>query len=156
MSILKNLLNRAVDAVIPQAWADMGNRLINEDYMKAFAGRFALVVCADGVVEESETEKVRAYILTNLKFLKGYDVGMVMHQFNNYVDEINCEFEQGQERIYGVLQEIKGETEASKTLIRICCKLAEAGSDFNEAEKNVIKKICEKLSVDYREFREIS
>lgn len=156
MSILKNLLNKVVDAAIPETWVDMGNRLINEDFMKAFTGCFALVVCADGVVEESETEKVREYIRTNLKFLKGYDVGRVMQQFNDYVNAVNCDFEEGRGRVYKVLQEIKGKTEASKTLIRICCKLAEAGGDFNEAEKNVIKEICEKLNVDYKEFREIS
>lgn len=156
MSILKNLLNKVVDAAVPQTWADMGNRLINEDYMKAFTGCFALVVCADGVVEESETEKVREYIRTNLKFLKGYDAGTVLQQFNDYVNAINCDIEEGRGRVYKILKEIKGKTEASKALIRICCNLAQAGSDFNEAEKNVIKEICERLNVDYREFREIS
>ncbi len=156
MSILKNLLNKVIDTAIPPKWADIGNRLINEDYMKAFTGCFALVVCADGVVEESETEKVREYIRTNLKFIKGYEIVTVMNQFTNYVNVINCDIEEGRGRVYKVLQEIKGKTEASKALIRICCNLAEAGGDFNEAEKNVIKEICEKLNVDYREFRELS
>ena len=155
MSVWKNLLNRAVNSVVPESWAAAFSRLAHEDLMKAFTGCCALVVCADNVVEESEVDKVREYIRSNLKLLKGYDAGVVMRQFNEYVDITKCDPDEGRDSVYKVLQEIKTDAESCKTLVRICCKLGAAGSDFNEAEKQVIKGICEQLNVDFREFKEI-
>ncbi|MTW22612.1 tellurite resistance TerB family protein [Allochromatium palmeri] len=162
MSILKNLANRTFDAVVPDAWASAWNRLVNEDFMRAFAGCCALVACADNVVEESEIEKVREYIKSNLKYLKGYEIAPVMKQFNDYVAAITCDPDEGRDEIYKALKEVKpgsslwgADQDSAKALVRVSCKLAASGSDFDENEKNAIKDICEQLNVDYREFKEL-
>lgn len=152
MAIWKNLAKRVVDSVTPDWVIAFANQVINEDFMKAFAGSCALVVCADGVIEDSEVDKVKNYIQTNLKELKGYDTGVIMSHFMQYCDAISCDMNEGRARVYEALKEIKHDTQLSKHLVQICCKIGEADGCFDAQEKQIVKDICEQLNVDYRNF----
>lgn len=152
MSILTNLAKRIVGAATPDWLGEFTNQIINEDFMKAFSGACALVICADGSIEDAEVTKVRDYIQTNLKELKGYDTGVIMSHFSRYCDAITCDANSGRARVYEALKEIKLDTQKSRLLVQICCRIGEADGSFGAQEKQIVKDICERLNVDCRDF----
>jgi len=147
MGLIKNLFNKAIDNITPQ-WLI---QLIDEDFMKAFAGATALIACADGKIDNSEEEKIRNYI-RNTKNLKGFDVETVMKHFKEYADAIMCDLQMGQEIIYKALDEIKDERDSAKLLIRACCAIGAADGNFDADERKVVKDICNRLNLDPRNF----
>ncbi len=151
MSMLKNVLNRAVGKITPQ-WLTGGiSQLVHEDFMKAFSGACALIACADGKIDKAEEEKIRAYI-RNLKELKSFDSGTVMRHFSEYVDLLTCDFEMGQKKVYEALKEIKGNQDSARILVRACCSIGASDGNFDPDEKRVVQDICNQLNIDSREF----
>lgn len=150
MGILTTLKNSIVNNM-----PDFISRLVNESFMKAFAGSCALVIRADGEISESEKAKLNAYIrsLQNPKGeLEGFDSETVIEYFEKYAYAIKCDKQLGQNQVYNALDEIKEDAEQSRLLIRICCELGKADGDFDIAEKKVVISICQKLGLSPSEF----
>jgi len=155
MSMLKNVLNRAVGKITPQ-WLTGGiSQLVHEDFMKAFSGACALIACADGKIDSSEEAKILSFI-KNLRELKSFDSSTIMQHFREFANTLNCDPDIGREKIYTSLKEIKGDKKASKLLVRICCHIGAADGDFDSNEKQATIEICRQLGIEPNEFPELN
>jgi len=155
MSIFKNLLKRVINTVTPDWLTSEVDQIINEDFMKAFAGACALIACADGKIDSSEEAKILSFI-KNLRELKSFDSSTIMQHFREFANTLNCDPDMGREKIYTSLKEIKGDKKASKLLVRICCHIGAADGDFDSNEKQATIEICRQLGIEPNEFPELN
>ena len=106
----------------------------------------ALVASADGTVSFSERYSVDQ-MLEQLDQLKAFDAHQAVDLFNDYVEALQDNQEEGRAKALGAIAAISGDREAAALMVRISAAISRADGDFSQVEQEEIEAICEALGL---------
>lgn len=104
----------------------------------------ALVAAADGKVTSDEENSV-ADAITNLDMLKQFDAQDLEPVFRDYAKKASSSF--GKADVKKVVNGATDEAE-KRLLIEVGCIIAGSDGNFDEKEKQVMRRVCNDLGID--------
>lgn len=139
---------------LDEAKKTLGNnvkRFKNEKFMKAISAMCALVAFADGSVDAVEKQKMVGFIIRS-EDLKVFKVSEIITEFNKHIDNLEFDVGVGEAEALKVIKAIKGDADACKSLILVGCAIGRSDDNFDEDEKNVVRKVCKELDLKPSDF----
>lgn len=120
-------------------------RFKNETFLKATMASAALIVAADGKIEDSEVEATAEFINTH-PALSCFEPAEKQALFEAYVKKAGSVMSKIE--LMGYVSKAKGNTEMATTVIEVAVALAAADGDVADSEKKAIEKIAVTLGLD--------
>ena len=128
--------------------SDMAGRISrfqNATFKEAMLAGCALMTAADGKIDPAEKSKVAKYV-GSADELKAFDAADLRDTYLAYCDQAGDEFTRN--NMLNKVRKLKGDEAASDTCLRVVLVIANADGDFADAEKKVVKELCQILGVD--------
>jgi tellurite resistance protein TerB len=127
-------------------------RFKNKEFMDAIVAGCALVAAADGHIDSAEKQKMAGFIARSEE-LRVFEMNDVIERFNYFVSGFEFDSDIGKGEALKAMSKIKNNSDAARLLIRVCCSIACADNNFDESEKQVVREICQNLSLNPLEFQ---
>jgi tellurite resistance protein TerB len=125
----------------------------NKDFLEAVLAAAALVAAADGDIEESERRKVISVISNHPQLSKLYS-SQVIEQTAETMFKRAKDFS-GRQLLARELDDIKGRPDGpqmAEDAYMIALDIAHSDGELEDAEKEVLKKLANRLNVDPSKF----
>lgn len=123
----------------------------NKDFMEAVVAGCALVAAADGDVSSEEKQKMAKFIQHSDE-LSIFEMGDVIDSFNKIMGKFDFDADIGKIEALKVVRKLKGNEDAARTMIRVCCAIGAADGDFDADEQKVVSEMCHELGLNPSEF----
>lgn len=130
---------------------ELVNRFKNKDFLEAVVAGCALVAASDGKIDKREKERLEHWLQVN-DAIKVFDSTEVVAKFNKFATNFDFSLTIGHAEARKVVQKLKSDSEAARTLIRLCCEMGQVDDHFGENEKAVIRGLCVDLGLNSKEF----
>lgn len=123
----------------------------NKDFMHAVAAGCAIVARADGSVDDKEKQEMA-------KFIEAYDalsvfkINDIIQAFNDYLEQYSFSEAVGEAKTLEAIGKFRNKEQPARLLVRICIAIGASDDDFDDAEKKMVRKICNELGLDPAEF----
>lgn len=123
----------------------------NKDFMHAVAAGCAIVARADGSVDDKEKQEMA-------KFIEAYDalsvfkINDIIQAFNDYLEQYSFSEAIGEAKTLEAIGKFRGKEQPARLLVRICIAIGASDGDFDDAEKKVVRNICNELGLSPAEF----
>ena len=124
----------------------------NKDFMEAVAAGCALIASADGDISSEEKQKMVGYINLN-ESLKVFKLNDVLTRFNHYADMFAFDYNVGKAEAMKSITKMKSKSDATKTLIAVCCSIGAADGNFDKDEIALVREMCSALGVNPEDFK---
>ncbi len=123
------------------------DRFRNRPMLNATMAATALVAIADGVVSFSEQNRVDV-VLQNLKALSVFEVHEAIDLFNDHVEAIRSNPEEGREQAMKAVIRLADQPTEARLLVRVCLAISHADGNVSAQEQQAIEEICQSLGID--------
>ena len=123
----------------------------NNDFMEAVVAGCALVAAADGEVTSDEKQKMAAFIQRSEE-LSVFDMSKVIGSFNKIMEGFEFDAAIGKIEAMKKITRLRGNDEAARTMVRVCCVIGAADGDFDADERKMVSEICTELGLAPSEF----
>ncbi|MGN7612943.1 tellurite resistance TerB family protein [Magnetococcales bacterium HHB-1] len=130
---------------------DSIKRYQNQDFLDGVVAGCALVAAADGEINATEKQKMVGFIQRSQE-LKVFDIADVIKSFNRISESFEFDYQIGKAEAFKAIGKMRGDTEAARLLVRVCCAIGMADGEFDDAEKGIITEVCQELTLDPSEF----
>jgi tellurite resistance protein len=128
---------------------DAWTRTKNSDFLPGFASAMALIVAADGKIEQSEIDGVMDFV-NNDESLKAWKPDVRTKAFEEALEAASKGIIR-QAGLFGKIAKLKDKPEA-ETLLQLVVALANADGEFAPAEKTMFDRICKTLGKDAKNY----
>lgn len=145
LNSLKSLTSKASSEV-----SDQFNRIKNRDIMLGVVAGCTYVAYADGRVSQEEKNKMLGF-LQNSECLKMYKADDVIDTFGKFSRKFEFDKDMGIAEVFKALGSIT-KVDEKKLIVRACIMIANSDGNFDQSEKEAVRKICKELSLDSSEF----
>jgi tellurite resistance protein len=132
-----------------KSMGDAWTRTKNADFLPAFASAMALIVAADGKIEQSEIDGVMDFV-NNDDTLKAWNPDVRTKAFEEALETASKGIIR-QAGLFGKIGKLSGKPEA-ETLCQLVVALAKADNDFAPAEKTMFDRICRTVGKDSKNY----
>ena len=122
----------------------------NRSMLEAIVASCTMVAYADGVVTAAEKQKMMKYISSS-EALNVFDSADTIAIFQKYAAKFEFDYEIGLGEVLTVVSKFKNKPEA-QLIVRVCCAIGAADGNFDQAEKQVVRKMCQELGLDPQIF----
>ncbi|SDH59225.1 tellurite resistance TerB family protein [Roseospirillum parvum] len=127
----------------------------NRPFLEGCMAACAMVASTDGMVDFAERVRVDQ-VLETLDRLKVFDPHVGVDLFNDYIEAILANPEEGHNRALNDMRAAADTPEAAELLVRVCCAVSEAGAGEDGVMPLVdqieIVTLCAYLGLDPRRF----
>ena len=124
-------------------------RFKNDTFLKASMAAAALIVAADGKVEDSEVEATSEFINSH-PALACFEPGEKSKLFSDYV--VKAQGAMTKIELNGLVAKAKGNNEMATTLMELVLALAASDGNFADSEKVVARKIATNLGLNHADY----
>ena len=115
-------------------------------FLEATMAASALVAFADGQV--CFTERMRLdQILEQLRQLRAFDVHEAINRFNNVIEDLKAEPEEGHARALESVEVFSQDKTSARLMVRAACHLCVADGVFTEGEQEQVAELCVLLDI---------
>ena len=115
-------------------------------FLEATMATSALVAFADG--EVSFTERMRLdQILNHLHQLRAFDVHEAINHFNEVVEDLKAEPEEGHARALESIEAFAQDKASARLMVRAACHLCVADGVFTDGEQEQVAELCVLLDI---------
>jgi len=123
----------------------------NKDFMNAVAASCAMVARADGSIDDKEKLEMAKFIESYdaLKVFKTIDV---IRAFNDFVEQYQFSDAIGEAKAMEAVGKFRGKEQQARLIVRICIAIGASDGDFDDGEKQVVRKVCHELQLNAAEF----
>jgi tellurite resistance protein len=128
---------------------DSWTRTKNSDFLPAFASAMALIVAADGKIEQSEIDGVMDFV-NNDDCLKAWKPDVRTKAFEEALEAASKGIMR-QAGLFGKIAKLSGKPEA-ETLCQVVVALANADGEFAPSEKTMFDRICKAVGKDAKNY----
>ena len=149
MGFLNNLKNSAI--AIQKQLTTQVKQYKNKNFADATMAACALVAAADGNVDANERRKVTGFISSN-DTLAVFDINELQKTFNAYCDKLSADFDFGKIDLLQVISKLKKDPAQARAAIQIAVIIGYADGNFDDDEKEIVRKMCRALEIDQAEF----
>lgn len=129
---------------------DQFNRIKNKEIMEGVVAACTYVAYADGSVSSQEKNKMIGF-LQNSECLKMYKPDAVIDTFGKFSRKFEFDKDMGIAEVFKALGGIT-KTDEKKLIVRACIMIANSDGNFDQSEKEAVRKICKELALDPTEF----
>lgn len=129
---------------------DEVKKFSNQTFLEGVLAGAALVAYADGNVSSDEKQKLIRFVQTN-DALSVFESDKVIKTFTKFIERMDFDTVIGTGECLKTISKLKGKDEA-RLMIRVCCAIGAADGNFDDDEKAIVRKICNELSIDPKEF----
>jgi tellurite resistance protein TerB len=130
---------------------DSVTRFKNKDFMDAVVAGCAMVAAADGSISSYEKQKMAGFI-NRTDELKVFEMKTVIERFNHFVEGFEFDNIIGKGEALKAIIKVKGNEEAARLLVRVCCAIGMADGAFDDNEKKIVSEICQELNLNANDF----
>jgi tellurite resistance protein len=141
---LKNAMNKAGKGA-----SDFWSRQQHPEFLPGFSAAMALMVAADGVIEDSEVDGVLTFVETE-DALQAWDLEARTAAFEEAL-ELAKQGPMKAATLLGRVSKLNGTAEA-ETIAEACAALAAIDGNVAEAERKMFGRICAKLGKDPKNY----
>lgn len=145
LNSLKSFTSKASSEI-----TDQFNRVKNKDIMVGVVASCTYVAYADGRVSPEEKNKMIGF-LQNSECLKMYKADEVIDTFGKFSRKFEFDKDMGVAEVFKALGAIS-KTDEKKLIVRACIMIANSDGNFDQSEKEAVRKICKELGLDSSEF----
>ena len=124
----------------------------NKDFMEAVVAGCALVAYADGVIKPEEKNKMLRFIQQS-DDLKMFDMNQVIESFQKQIQKFDFDVNIGKGEALKAIGKLAKKPEEAKMMVWVCCAIGAADGNFDDTEKQVVREICQTLTLDPKEFQ---
>lgn len=142
---IKSFTNKASSEI-----TDQFNRIKNKEIMEAVVAGCTYVAYADGSVSSAEKNKMLGF-LQNSECLKMYKTDAVVDTFGKFSRKFEFDKDMGIAEVFKALGGIT-KVDEKKLIVRACIMIANSDGNFDQNEKEAVRKICRELNLDSSEF----
>jgi tellurite resistance protein TerB len=129
---------------------DQFNRIKNKEIMEGVIAGCTYVAYADGNVSQEEKNKMLGF-LQNSECLKMYKADDVIATFGKFSRKFEFDRDMGVAEVFKAMGGIT-KTDEKKLIVRACIIIANSDGNFDQSEKEAVRKICKELNIDSSEF----
>ncbi len=136
---------------VSKSLKDEVSRFRNQTFLEAVIAGCTLVAYADGIVRPEEKQKMMGALRHN-DALSLFDTSEVIRLFEKYSGHFEFDRAIGEIEALRVVGKLKGKEGESRLTVRVCCAIGAADGNFEEAERQAVRKICTELGFKPSEF----
>lgn len=128
----------------------------NDDLLDAIIAACAIVVFADGNIEDEEKIKFQNILKENefINSLKDIDNNKVIITFNNYLETLKNTYFIGIVKLVDKIKKIE-DNESKKLLVKLCYLIKHKDDKNYECEEIAIKELCIILNIDIPQLHDL-
>lgn len=127
------------------------SKLRNRTFLEAVVAGCVLVAYADGVVRPEEKQKMMGF-LQNSEVLSVFDMKDVITLFEKFAKNFEFDYSIGQATALQTVGKLKGKDSEARLMVRVCCAIGASDGNFDEGEKEIVRKIAHELELSPKEF----
>lgn len=122
----------------------------SKDLLEAIVASSAMVAYADGQISSDEKQKLMGYLRSSEQ-LKHFDQNDVIKLFQKYVEKYEFDATIATGEVMAAVTKFKGKPQA-QLVVRVCCAIGASDGDFDQTEKDVVRRMCAELELDATAF----
>lgn len=127
------------------------SKLTNQTLFEGVIAGCTLVAHADGQVKPEEKQKMIGFLKNN-DMLSAFDTGRAIALFEKYAGRYAFDRAVGEMDCLAAVGKLKGKPTEARLLVRVCCVIGAADGDFDDSERQSVRKICRELELEPAEF----
>jgi tellurite resistance protein TerB len=127
------------------------NKVRNKTFLEAVVAGCVLVAYADGVVKPEEKQKMMGFLRTS-ETLSVFNVDEVIATFEKYSQHFEFDPAIGEANALQTVGKLKSKENEARLMVRVCCAIGAADGVFDESEKNAVRKICNEMGLNPKDF----
>jgi tellurite resistance protein TerB len=120
---------------------------VTDDLLRAVAGAFAAIACADGDLAEAEVERFVETVISS-DLLPKVDARRLETSFRDVCQAIFTDVEEGRRRALQALEHVKADPQKADLVVRASQIAVVADGRLKVPEENALRDICERLGLD--------
>jgi tellurite resistance protein TerB len=120
---------------------------VTDELLRAVAGAFAAIACADGELAESEVERFVETVISS-DLLPKVDAKRLEASFRDLCQAIFSDVDEGRRRALGAVERVKGDPQKAELVVRAGQVAVVADERLRPPEENTLREICERLGLD--------
>jgi tellurite resistance protein TerB len=126
-------------------------KIRNKSFLEGVVAGCALVAHADGVVKPEEKQKMMGFLRTS-EVLSVFNVDEVISTFEKFSKNFDFDLAVGEATALQAVGKLKSKENEARLMVRVCCAIGAADGNFEEAEKKAVRKICQELGLNPKDF----
>ncbi|CAH9018099.1 tellurite resistance TerB family protein [Candidatus Nitrosacidococcus sp. I8] len=126
-------------------------KIKNRDLLEGIVAGCTMVAYADGIVKPEEKQKMMGFLRSS-DVLSAFDTREIIELFEKYSQKFDFDHTFGEADALQVIGKLKKKESESRLLVRVCCAIGASDGDFDDTEKNVVRKICADLGLNPADF----
>lgn len=126
------------------------SRFKNRKFLDTVVAACAWVSAADGKIDSTEKNKMLGFIQRSEE-LKVFSTSEVIESWNTINSAFAFDVNAGIADVCKLLASVSDVTE-KRTIVLVCCAIGAADGDFDDQEKDVVRKICGVLDLNPKDF----
>lgn len=126
-------------------------KIRNKTFMEGVVAGCALVAYADGVVKPEEKQKMMGFLRTS-DVLSVFSVDEVISAFEKFSKNFDFDLAVGEANALQAVGKLKSKENEARLMVRVCCAIGAADGNFDETEKQAVRKVCQELGLNSKDF----
>lgn len=130
---------------------DEVTKIRNKTFLEGVVAGCALIAYADGIVKPEEKQKMMGFMRNN-DIMSVFKVEDIIALFEKFSGRFEFDRQIGEIDAFAAIAKVKSKPDQARLLVRVCCAIASADGDFDENEKNAVRKVCNELGLNPADF----
>lgn len=136
---------------VSKSLKDEVTKIKNQMFLEGVIAGCTLVAYADGIVRPEEKQKMMGFLRSN-DVLSVFDTSKVIQLFDKSASKYEFDRAIGEMEALAAIGKVRSKPAEARLLVRVCCAIGASDGNFDETEKQAVKKICQELGLDPAEF----
>lgn len=121
----------------------------NRPFLKAVLSGMALIIAADGKVEDAEVDDATEFVTTH-PALAAFDGKEKQELFSEYLTKAQSKITQIE--LFGYVGALKSDAGAADTLLQLVIVIANSDDDFAESEQKMVGRIARTVGLKAEDY----
>ncbi len=127
------------------------SKVRNKTFLEGVVAGCVLVAHADGVVKSEEKQKMMGFLRSS-EVLSVFSADEVIATFEKFAKQFDFDHAIGEANALQAIGKLKSKETEARLMVRVCCAIGAADGDFDANEKAVVRKICQELGLNPKDF----
>jgi len=130
---------------------DEVSKIRNQTFLEGVVAGCTLVAYADGVVKPEEKQKMLGFMRSN-DIMAVFKTEDIITLFEKYSSRFEFDPQIGEMDTLAAIGKLRDKPDQARLLVRVSCAIAGSDGDFDESEKQAVRKICLELGLSPADF----
>lgn len=136
---------------VSKSLKDEVTKIKKQTFLEGVIAGCTVVTYADDVVRPEEKQKMMGFLRTN-DVLSVFGTDKVIQLFDKTASEYEFDRSIDEMEALASIGKLRSKPAEARLVVRVCCAIGASDGNFDESEKQAVKKICKELGLDPAEF----